>query len=51
MLRKPGGDVIALLAEDDRDVEAVGLKLVESFAQLRDAPDAVGSPGAAVKLD
>ena len=49
--REPGGDVFALLTKDDHDVEAVGLECFEAFAQLRDAFDAVGSPGAAVELD
>jgi hypothetical protein len=39
------------LAQDDEDVEAVGLKLIEAVAQLRDAVRADGSPGAAVELD
>jgi hypothetical protein len=49
--RQPTGDVFALLAQHDDDVEAVGLKLAETVAQLRDAEYAVGSPGGAVELD
>ena len=51
MFLEPCGDVVALLAEHDQDVEAVGPKLFEAFAQLRDAAHAVGSPGAAMELD
>ena len=51
VLIQPGSDVLPLLAENDDDVEAVGLKLGEAFTQLRDAAYAAGSPGAAMELD
>ena len=51
MLHEPRGDVVVLLAEHDQDVEAAGLKLVETVEQLRDAAHADGSPSAAVERD
>jgi len=48
---EPRGHGLPLLAEDDENVELPGAEFLESFTQLRDASDAVRSPGAAVELD